>query len=158
MNDSIPVTAVPQLLLDSSTYLFSRLGQIAKSDASDTCSRAGFHLPHIGILALLDERPPETQSSIADALGMDRSQLVGELDELEERGWVERRRDPNDRRRQVVSLTPEGRKRIRSFRKQAAQIEDDFLAPLDAEQRAALHALLFELARHHDRRFESVVA
>jgi DNA-binding MarR family transcriptional regulator len=157
MNESVPVSAVPQLLLDSSAYLISRMGQIAKSDASEACAQAGFNLAHIGVLALLDERPPETQSAIADALGMDRSQLVGELDELEELGWVERRRDSHDRRRQMVILTPEGRKRIRAFRRTAAQIEDEFLAPLDAKQREALHALLMQLARHHDRRFAADV-
>ena len=153
MNEPGPVTAVPRLLLDSSAYLLSRLGRIAKSDASQRCAKLGFDLPHIGVLALLDERPPETQAAIADALGIDRSQLVGELDELEAPGWGERHRDPYDRRRQVVSLTAEGRKRIRAFRRTAAQIEDEFLAPLDPDQRAALRELLLALARHHDRRF-----
>jgi DNA-binding MarR family transcriptional regulator len=153
MNDSTPVGEVPQLLLDSSAYLLTRLGRIAKSEATAKCAAEGLDLPHIGVLALLEERPPATQAAIADALGIDRSQLVGELDELEELGLVERHRDTVDRRRQLVSLTPAGRKRIQTFRRTAAQIEDEFLAPLGEKERAALHALLLELARHHDRRF-----
>jgi DNA-binding MarR family transcriptional regulator len=153
VNDSAPVSAVPQLLLDSTAYLISRLGRIAKSDATARCALEGLDLPHIGVLALLDEQPPATQAAIADAIGIDRSQLVGELDELEGLGLVERRRDTADRRRQLVSLTAEGRKRIRKFRRTAREIEDDFLAPLGEQQRAALHALLLELAKHHDRRF-----
>jgi DNA-binding MarR family transcriptional regulator len=153
MDETSPVSEVPKLLLASSAYLLSRIGRIAKADATARCLQLGMDLPHVGVLALLDERAPTTQAAIADALGIDRSQLVGELDELEERGWVERQRDPHDRRRQLVSLTAKGRKQIAGFRATAARIEDEFLAPLDAKQREALHDLLMTLAQHHDRRF-----
>jgi len=153
MDETSPVSEVPKLLLASSTYLLSRIGRIAKSDATARCMELGMDLPHVGVLALLEEGAPTTQAAIADTLGIDRSQLVGELDELEELGWVERQRDPHDRRRQLVSLTAKGRKQIAGFRATAARIEDEFLAPLDATQREALHKLLMTLAQHHDRRF-----
>jgi len=154
-SETQPSTSVPRLpeeLVASATFLLKRLGYVAKERAMEAYEQTGLHPYHHAVLIALGEGSPGTQGAIADALGYDRGQLVGLLDELEERGLVERRRDPKDRRRHLVRLTPEGKRMLRRLRALARQIEDEFLAPLSEQERGNLHALLLRLAEEHEPR------
>ena len=144
-----PPSGLPAELVESTAFLLKRLGHLARDRALGEYESTGLGPYHHGILALLDEGSTETQGAIADSLGYDRGQLVGLLDELEERRLVERHRDPNDRRRHLVRLTDEGRRTLDGLRALARRLEDELLAPLDEAQRAQLHALLLALAREH---------
>jgi DNA-binding MarR family transcriptional regulator len=139
----------PEELVGSAAFLLKRLGFKAKEQALLAYEDTGLSPYHHAVLIALDDDEHETQGSIADALGFDRGQLVGLLDELEERGLVERRRDPKDRRRQIVSMTAEGRKALGRLRAVALRLEDELLAPLDPAEQRRLHALLLRLAEHH---------
>jgi DNA-binding MarR family transcriptional regulator len=143
---------LPEELIASATFLLKRLGYAAKDRSMKAYEQTGLHPYHYAILLVLSERSLETQGAIADALGYDRGQLVGLLDELEERALVERRRDTNDRRRHLVHLTADGKQMLRRLRALSRQTEDEFLAPLSDEERASLHALLLRLAEVHEPR------
>jgi DNA-binding MarR family transcriptional regulator len=142
----------PKELLSSTTFLLKRLGFAAKDKSHQAFEGTGLSAFHYAVLALLEEDPRETQAQIADALGYDRSLIVRLLDELEERELVIRKRDPHDRRRHVVKLTVAGRDKLGELRAIVAQMEDDLLVPLDADQRRALYGLLSQLAAYHDPR------
>jgi DNA-binding MarR family transcriptional regulator len=143
---------LPEELVASSTFLLKRLGFAAKDRAMQAYEETGLHPYHFGVLVAVGDGSHETQGAIADRLGYDKGQLVGLLDELEEQGLVERRRDPNDRRRHLVELTPEGKKALRRLRALTQQIEDEFFAPLSEKERETLHALLLRLAEKHEPR------
>jgi DNA-binding MarR family transcriptional regulator len=146
----------PYELVCSSTHLLKRLGMEIKEAYREAFEEVGASPFHYSVLAVLEESPPETQATIADSLGYDRSWLVGLLDELEEKGLIERRRDPDDRRRHLVTLLPAGKQQLAELRAISKRVEDEFLAPLDTEQRASLHALLLQLTVHHDPRYAPV--
>src|SRR3982751_6888482 len=149
MTTSKVATRLPEELTSSALFLLKRLGMSAKERSFDAYEEAGLHPYHHAILAVLDEGSRETQGAIADALGYDKGQLVGLLDELEDAGLVSRQRDQADRRRQIVQMTPAGRKMLDRLRRLSAGVENDFLVALNDKEREQFHALLLKLAEHH---------
>jgi DNA-binding MarR family transcriptional regulator len=132
------------------SFLLKRMGFKMKERTMQAYEATGLSPYDFGVLALLDEQAVETQAMIADALGYDRSHLVGVLDDLEARELIERRRDPADRRRHLVTLTPAGREAVERLRVISRQVDDEFFEPLSAQEREELFALLSRIARHHD--------
>lgn len=140
---------LPEELVASPAFLLKRLGMAVKERSLDAYEEAGFHPYQHAVLAVLDDGSRETQGEIADALGYDRGQLVGILDELESRGLLERQRDPGDRRRHIVRLTPAGRRELAKVRALSKRLDAELLAPLDERERAQLQSLLLRLAEQH---------
>jgi DNA-binding MarR family transcriptional regulator len=143
---------MPRELLQSTGFLLKRLGMNMKERSYAAFEPTGFTPFHHGVLSLLDEGARKTQAEIADALGYDRSQLVGILDDLQERGLAERERDKNDRRRHLVRLTPAGKQCLDELRTVSKGVEKEFFAPLSPDERRTLHELLAKLAAEHDPR------
>lgn len=147
-----PIHRVAKELVASSGFLLARLGLAFKTKALERIEQEGFDAHHYSVLAMLAEGARETQATIADALALDPSRLVALLDSLEERGLIGRQRDPHDRRRHVVSITPAGKRQLQRLRSIVKQLEDEFFAPLDAADRETFHHLLLRLASEHDPR------
>ena len=89
------------------------------------------------VLLALGEEPVRTQNALAQAIGADKTRIIGVLDDLEERALIERRRDPGDRRVRLLSLTPEGGRLRASARAAIREQENRLLAHLPGDERTA---------------------
>ena len=143
---------VARELVERNGFLLARLGFEMKARALQMAEEQGFELYDYSLLAILEESARETQATIADALSLDPSRLVAVLDTLEQRGLISRQRDPLDRRRHVVSITPAGKREHAKLREHFRRLDDEFMAPLDAAERKTLHELLLRLAEVNDPR------
>ncbi|MBY8878794.1 MarR family winged helix-turn-helix transcriptional regulator [Actinacidiphila acidipaludis] len=132
----------PPTLTGLTPYLLSRTGKAARGALAARLAEQGLRLWHMAVLAALADFGPHAQRELAVRLSIDPSDVVKVVDELAGPGYVERARDPGDRRRVVVTLTPAGRTALAGLSDQAAAVRDAVLAPLDPAERATLHALL----------------
>lgn len=102
----------------------------------------GLRPRHFVALTFLRDGGGSTQQALATTLQIDRTNLVGLLNELEAERLIERRRSEEDRRRHIVELTEAGHRRLARAEFVLAAVEDDVLAALDAQQRETLYTLL----------------
>jgi DNA-binding MarR family transcriptional regulator len=142
--------ARPPTLLAFPAYVLARLGRLGQRLTQESIADEGLLLPHFSVLAGLDDFGPLAQHELADRLAINRSHLVHYVDELESREAVRRDRDPGDRRRYVLSLTPAGRTLLARLRTPIEQVQDRFLAALSDQERAILMELLVRLLKHAD--------
>ncbi|MFF4347190.1 MarR family winged helix-turn-helix transcriptional regulator [Streptomyces sp. NPDC001530] len=125
--------------------LESRLGYLLKH-AQQRLARAsagalaplGIDGHELAVLALFSAEYPLSQVEAAGRLGVDRTTMVALVDGLEDHGLVERRRSPQDRRKNIVELTAAGRDCLRRAERARRDMERRFLAPLDEEAAATL--------------------
>jgi DNA-binding MarR family transcriptional regulator len=126
---------LPAALRGRPSFLLARLGTVLRQECADRLAEAGLSQHQHGILCCLDEFGPACQRDIAARLGLDSGDMVAFLDALQQQGLVLRERDERDRRRQVVTITPNGRRLLRQAEKLIDEAGPGALATLsDAEQ------------------------
>jgi DNA-binding MarR family transcriptional regulator len=127
-------------------FLLAQLGHHATTLFAEQMATVGLTPPHAGILRVIGAEPGRSQQALSTGLGMLPSRVVVYVDELEERGYVERRRNPDDRRLYALYLTASGKNLMRKVSELARQHEHRLTAGLDAEQRSTLRNLLATVA------------
>ena len=123
----------PILLLTQLSRLVSR---------RSTPELLGQTLKELGALSFLRDYPETTQHALSDGLCIDANYCVLLLNDLEADDLIERRRDPADRRRHIVSMTDAGRKALHQAEAAQQTLEDVILGALNEEERSSLAHLL----------------
>jgi DNA-binding MarR family transcriptional regulator len=139
-----------------SMVLLTRLNRLVYRHATEEA--LGMRLKQYAILGVLRDQGSMPQQALGEQMHVDPNNLVLLLNDAEAAGWVERRRDPNDRRRHIVVLTDAGLEALKHAEEAIEDVEDQVLGPLNAEERATLRRLLQKAAAGDGRTSESAAA
>ncbi|MFG1694412.1 MarR family winged helix-turn-helix transcriptional regulator [Nonomuraea sp. NPDC049309] len=139
----------PERLRTLPSRLTNGAALIANRIVDQALAQAGARRYHYALLATLEEYGPASQAALGRRTGIDRSDVVAAVNELAAQGLLERAPDPDDRRRNIITITPAGRKRLADLDRLLAAAQDAYLAPLSPADRRTLTDLLTRLVEHH---------
>jgi MarR family transcriptional regulator, lower aerobic nicotinate degradation pathway regulator len=139
----------PERLRTLPSRLTNQAALTANRIVDHALARAGLRRYHYALLATLEEAGPASQAALGRRTGIDRSDMVATVNDLADRGLLERAPDPADRRRNVITVTEAGRTRLTQLDQLLAAAQDEFLAPLPDDDRRQLIDLLTRVVDHH---------
>jgi DNA-binding MarR family transcriptional regulator len=143
---SLPVVSQ---LPHRSAALLDHLARRMRVRAEAALAPVGLRPRHLIALTVLRDHGGSTQQALSTTLQIDRTNLVGLLNDLESEGLIARRRSPEDRRRHIVELTEVGARRLAKAEFALAAVEDEVLCSLDIDQRELLYRLLQQATGGH---------
>jgi DNA-binding MarR family transcriptional regulator len=129
-------------MADRPTLALAFSGHTAAVRIRKALAEYGLKPGHGYVLLLLADHGATSQQSLVEALAVDPSVLVAVLNDLEREGMTERRRDPADRRRHIVEITPQGKSRAADFEAVLAAVEAVLFADLNGGEICTLRGLL----------------
>jgi DNA-binding MarR family transcriptional regulator len=137
--------AVPEVLDSRLGYLLKHVQQRLATTSAEALAPYGVDGRELAVLVVLAAEYPLSQLEAAGRLGVDRTTMMTLVDVLERKGLVERRRSPEDRRRNIVELTTTGRDVLRQAEEARQAMERRFLDPLGPARAEALKQALRDL-------------
>jgi DNA-binding MarR family transcriptional regulator len=139
-----------EVLAGSVGFLLSKLGMTSAHRFAEALEPLGIDPRHFGILRIIAMTEGQSQQQLGEALHVPPSRMVALIDDVENRGLVERRRNPNDRRAHALHLTAKGRKLYDKATVIATATEEQLCAGLGDRERDQLLCLLHKLATAGD--------
>lgn len=132
----------PARLRGKPSWLISKASVRAHRLIGEAMTGAGGRAYHFAILAALDEFGPGSQAQIGQRCGIDQKDMHSMVDELASQGHVERAPDPSDRRRNLITLTTTGRRRLEELDTALSEVQDNLFSALSTTERDHLTRLL----------------
>jgi DNA-binding MarR family transcriptional regulator len=125
-----------------STVLITRLARAMRRQFERAVAPLGLRARHLVALTHLKDYGPSPQQTLIDVLGLDASNLVALLNELEDADLIVRSRDRTDRRRGIIELSAEGERLLMEVDRALEAVDDEILSALSTDERATLNELL----------------
>jgi DNA-binding MarR family transcriptional regulator len=138
----------PERLKGQISRLVGRTAAQTRQVAGDALRAVNAHKDHFVALAALAEFGPASQAGLSDRTRIYKSDLVAVLNDLENGGWVRRAPDPADKRRNIITVTDEGERRLAELDRVLDGVNEHIMAPLSREERAQLFSLLGRINAH----------
>jgi DNA-binding MarR family transcriptional regulator len=127
-------------------FLLVQLGAHLAREFGERLAPLGLEPRHAGMLVRLAANEGLSQQALGELIGLNPTRMVFLVDELEQRGLVERRRNTADRRSYALYLTPQGRYTLRQVQDSGSRHQDEIGASLTQAERIQLTSLLRRLA------------
>jgi DNA-binding MarR family transcriptional regulator len=143
--DSSRGEVAPARLRGLPTRLLTHTAMHAERLVNEGLARVDARKWHYAVLAALEESGPASQAVLSRRAGLFHSDLVGVINELVDRSYVDRTPDAADRRRNVITITQQGRRHLRRLDKVLGAVQDELLASLTAPEREQLTGILTRL-------------
>lgn len=129
------------------TYLFKHAHRRLAELHAEALAPLDIHVRELGVLLVIDRSEPGSQQQIAERMGVDRTTMVAIIDSLQTKGIIARRPDTDDRRRNLIEITPAGHDILRQATVASDQAEAQLLAPLNTQDAELLRDLLARVVR-----------
>ena len=138
--------SLPPSLTHWPGYLMTFIAEHASERFERELEPEGIRTKHATVLLVIAAEGPMSQRALCRRLRIDKSPMVGLVDELEQLGVAERRRSDSDRRVQAIHLTSKGRRVLRRVTRLADEGNERTFGMLDEDERTVLHDLLLRVA------------
>jgi DNA-binding MarR family transcriptional regulator len=134
--------SIPVSLADQIGYLLSKAHLRVHTGANDALEPLGLTVKHYGLLTLLVHEGSVSQGRLGEVMRIDRTTMVALIDDLERAGYVDRTRNPDDRRAYALSATASGERVQRRAASLMKHVYAETLSPLSAGERSELQRML----------------
>ena len=131
-------TSLPPALAEMPGFLIAKAHAVFHARASEVLGPGQLTIKHFGCLTVIADEGPLSQSSLVERIRVDRTTMVAVVDDLEAAGFVDRHRNPADRRAYALEATEAGRRWVQEKRGALMAAQDDLLSVLTERERDAL--------------------